>query len=133
LNSSHDLFNFEFRVTEDYQTINVSLKNEIWRYEGNIPDVDGCGIWFKAYFSGQGLVHLKDPIGTMPSKEPSSTSIVHSQSSNRIISEGRNHREKMVISCRHCLLRRLIANSMMQLKVLIMKRVRKWKHLTVER
>jgi hypothetical protein len=143
LNSSHDLFNFEFWVTEDYQAVNVSLKNEIWRYEGNIPDVDGCDIRFKAYFFRSRSCPLKRwhlgvcnaisihhqtekhspdstmlglsqmalskktavttletstetfPIGTMPSKEPSSASIVHSQSSDRIILEGRNRREKV--------------------------------------
>lgn len=143
LNSSHDLFNFEFWVTEDYQAVNVSLKNEIWRYEGNIPDVDGCDIRFKAYFFRSRSCSLKRgnmgvynaisihhqtekhspdstksvlsqmalskkiavntletsietfPNGTMPSKEPSSASIVHSQSSDRIISEGRNYGQQV--------------------------------------
>ncbi|KAK4787664.1 hypothetical protein SAY86_011497 [Trapa natans] len=33
LNSSHDLFNFEFWVTEDYQAVNVSVRTDIWRFE----------------------------------------------------------------------------------------------------
>ncbi|THG02273.1 hypothetical protein TEA_012244 [Camellia sinensis var. sinensis] len=33
LPSSHDLFNFEFWVTEDYQAVNVSVKTDIWRPE----------------------------------------------------------------------------------------------------
>ena len=35
------------------------------------------------------------PNGTMPSKDPFSTSIVHIQYSDRIISEGRNHGEQV--------------------------------------
>ncbi|KAL5717126.1 hypothetical protein ACHQM5_010194 [Ranunculus cassubicifolius] len=31
--ASHDLFNFEFWVTEEYQAVNVSVKNDIWRSE----------------------------------------------------------------------------------------------------
>eukprot|EP01018_Ginkgo_biloba_P033967 Gb_40733 [translate_table: standard] len=50
LSSSHDLFNFEFWVTEEYQAVNVSVKNEIWRSEGNIPDVDGSDPRFKTFF-----------------------------------------------------------------------------------
>ncbi|KAH9648002.1 polycomb group protein EMBRYONIC FLOWER 2 [Citrus sinensis] len=33
LSSSHDLFNFEFWVTEEYQAVNVSVKTDIWRSE----------------------------------------------------------------------------------------------------
>ncbi|KAJ7944697.1 polycomb group protein EMBRYONIC FLOWER 2-like [Quillaja saponaria] len=36
--SSHDLFNFEFWVTEDYQAVNVSVKIDILRSE-NVADV----------------------------------------------------------------------------------------------
>lgn len=143
LNSSHDLFNFEFWVTENYQAVYVSLKNEIWRYEGNIPDVDGSDIRFKAYFfqsrscplkrwhmgiyNASSIHHQTEkhspdsrrlglsqmalskknavttletstenfPIGAIPSKEPSSLNIFHTQSSDRIISEGRNRGEQM--------------------------------------
>ncbi|KAK9120944.1 hypothetical protein Syun_018561 [Stephania yunnanensis] len=31
--ASHDLFNFEFWVTEEYQAVNVSVKTDAWRYE----------------------------------------------------------------------------------------------------
>ncbi|XP_057475999.1 polycomb group protein EMBRYONIC FLOWER 2-like isoform X4 [Actinidia eriantha] len=33
LSSSHDLFNFEFWVTEEYQAVNVSVKTDTWRPE----------------------------------------------------------------------------------------------------
>ncbi|XP_010935944.1 polycomb group protein EMF2B isoform X3 [Elaeis guineensis] len=33
LTSSHDLFNFEFWVTEEYQAVNVSVRTDIWRSE----------------------------------------------------------------------------------------------------
>ncbi|KAJ7974847.1 Polycomb group EMBRYONIC FLOWER 2-like protein [Quillaja saponaria] len=33
LPSSHDLFNFEFWVTQEYQAVNISVKNDIWRSE----------------------------------------------------------------------------------------------------
>ncbi|XP_019058067.1 PREDICTED: polycomb group protein EMBRYONIC FLOWER 2 isoform X2 [Tarenaya hassleriana] len=33
LPSTHDLFNYEFWVTEEYQAVNVSLKSETWRSE----------------------------------------------------------------------------------------------------
>ncbi|XP_042427636.1 polycomb group protein EMBRYONIC FLOWER 2-like isoform X1 [Zingiber officinale] len=41
LNSSHDLFNFEFWVTEEYQAVNVSVRTDTWSFEiasdGNDP------------------------------------------------------------------------------------------------
>ncbi|XP_074583896.1 polycomb group protein EMF2B-like [Curcuma longa] len=41
LNSSHDLFNFEFWVTEEYQAVNVSVRTDVWSFEvasdGNDP------------------------------------------------------------------------------------------------
>ncbi|KAL5973234.1 hypothetical protein ACLOJK_037261 [Asimina triloba] len=33
LTSSHDLFNFEFWVTEEYQAVNISVKTDSWRSE----------------------------------------------------------------------------------------------------
>ncbi|XP_021905596.1 polycomb group protein EMBRYONIC FLOWER 2 isoform X2 [Carica papaya] len=33
LPSSHDLFHFEFWVTEEYQAVNISVKTDIWRSE----------------------------------------------------------------------------------------------------
>ncbi|CAA6674967.1 unnamed protein product [Spirodela intermedia] len=33
LTSCHDLFNFEFWVTEEYQAVNVTVKTDIWRSE----------------------------------------------------------------------------------------------------
>ncbi|KAJ4967098.1 hypothetical protein NE237_018947 [Protea cynaroides] len=38
--SSHDLFNFEFWVTEEYQAVNVSVKIDIWRSEIVADGVD---------------------------------------------------------------------------------------------
>ncbi|KAF5456220.1 hypothetical protein F2P56_025725 [Juglans regia] len=38
--SSHDLFNFEFWVTEEYQAVNVSVKTETWRSEVVADGVD---------------------------------------------------------------------------------------------
>lgn len=49
LTSCHELFNFEFWVTEEYQAVNVSVKNEIWRSEGNILDSDGNEARFKTF------------------------------------------------------------------------------------
>ncbi|WOL07277.1 polycomb group protein EMBRYONIC FLOWER 2-like isoform X1 [Canna indica] len=40
LNSSHDLFNFEFWVTEEYQAVNVSVSTDIWRSEVVLDRVD---------------------------------------------------------------------------------------------
>ncbi|XP_062163447.1 polycomb group protein EMBRYONIC FLOWER 2 isoform X3 [Alnus glutinosa] len=40
LSSSHDLFNFEFWVTEEYQAVNVSLKTDTWRSEVVADGVD---------------------------------------------------------------------------------------------
>ncbi|KAJ0043007.1 hypothetical protein Pint_17160 [Pistacia integerrima] len=40
LPSSHDLFNFEFWVTEEYQAVNVSMKTDTWRSEVVADDVD---------------------------------------------------------------------------------------------
>ncbi|XP_018677843.1 polycomb group protein EMF2B-like isoform X5 [Musa acuminata AAA Group] len=40
LNSSHDLFNFEFWVTEEYQAVNVSVRTDIWRSEVVSDGVD---------------------------------------------------------------------------------------------
>ncbi|KAL3521374.1 hypothetical protein ACH5RR_019523 [Cinchona calisaya] len=38
--ASHDLFNFEFWVNEEYQTVNVSVKTDIWRSEIGADGVD---------------------------------------------------------------------------------------------
>ncbi|XP_075649265.1 polycomb group protein EMBRYONIC FLOWER 2 isoform X1 [Castanea sativa] len=40
LSSSHDLFNFEFWVTEEYQAVNVSVKTDTWRSEAVADGVD---------------------------------------------------------------------------------------------
>ncbi|XP_042988300.1 polycomb group protein EMBRYONIC FLOWER 2-like isoform X2 [Carya illinoinensis] len=40
LSSSHDFFNFEFWVTEEYQAVNVSVKTETWRSEVVADGVD---------------------------------------------------------------------------------------------
>lgn len=40
LSASHDLFNFEFRVTEEFQAVNVSVKTDIWRSEIVADGVD---------------------------------------------------------------------------------------------
>ncbi|XP_044505821.1 polycomb group protein EMBRYONIC FLOWER 2-like isoform X2 [Mangifera indica] len=40
LPSSHDLFNFEFWVTEEYQAVNVSVKTDTWRSEVVADGVD---------------------------------------------------------------------------------------------
>ncbi|XP_077235314.1 VEFS-Box of polycomb protein [Tasmannia lanceolata] len=40
LNASHDLFNFEFWVTEEYQAVNVSVKTDVWRSEVVADGVD---------------------------------------------------------------------------------------------
>ncbi|GMP69802.1 hypothetical protein CsSME_00028926 [Camellia sinensis var. sinensis] len=40
LSSSHDLFNFEFWVTDEYQAVNVSVKTDIWRPEIVADGVD---------------------------------------------------------------------------------------------
>lgn len=40
LSSSHDLFSFEFWVTEEYQAVNVSVKTDIWRSEIVADGVD---------------------------------------------------------------------------------------------
>ncbi|XWS36991.1 hypothetical protein CRYUN_Cryun19dG0004900 [Craigia yunnanensis] len=40
LPASHDLFNFEFWVTEEYQAVNVSVKTDIWRSEIVADGVD---------------------------------------------------------------------------------------------
>lgn len=40
LSTSHDLFNFEFWVTEEYQAVNVSVKTDIWRSEIVADGVD---------------------------------------------------------------------------------------------
>ncbi|KAK4382798.1 Polycomb group protein EMBRYONIC FLOWER 2, partial [Sesamum angolense] len=37
LPSSHDLFNFEFWVTEEFQAVNVSVKTDTWRSEVRMP------------------------------------------------------------------------------------------------
>ncbi|EPS70751.1 embryonic flower 2, partial [Genlisea aurea] len=36
----HDLFNFEFWVTEEFQAVNVSVMTDIWRYENVAAGVD---------------------------------------------------------------------------------------------
>ncbi|KAJ8537137.1 hypothetical protein K7X08_035538 [Anisodus acutangulus] len=38
--SSHDLFNFEFWVTEEYQAVNVSVRSDMWRSEIVADGVD---------------------------------------------------------------------------------------------
>ncbi|KAI3990710.1 hypothetical protein MKX01_023010 [Papaver californicum] len=40
LSACHDLFNFEFWVTEEYQAVNVSVKTDIWRSEIVADGVD---------------------------------------------------------------------------------------------
>ncbi|EEF51620.1 polycomb protein embryonic flower, putative [Ricinus communis] len=40
LPSSHDLFNFEFWVTEEFQAVNISVKTDIWRSEIVADGVD---------------------------------------------------------------------------------------------
>ncbi|KAL3837861.1 hypothetical protein ACJIZ3_022452 [Penstemon smallii] len=40
LSSSHDLFDFEFWVTEEFQAVNVSVKTDIWRSEIVAAGVD---------------------------------------------------------------------------------------------
>ncbi|XWS51558.1 hypothetical protein CRYUN_Cryun12cG0186900 [Craigia yunnanensis] len=40
LPASHDLFNFEFWVTEEYQAVNVSVKTDMWRSEIVADSVD---------------------------------------------------------------------------------------------
>ncbi|KAK3149325.1 hypothetical protein QOZ80_3AG0215880 [Eleusine coracana subsp. coracana] len=40
LNSTHDLFSFEFMITEQYQVVNVSLKADVWRTELVAEGVD---------------------------------------------------------------------------------------------
>ncbi|XP_027363152.1 polycomb group protein EMBRYONIC FLOWER 2 isoform X2 [Abrus precatorius] len=40
LSSSHDLFNFEFWVSDECQAVNVSVKNDIWRSEIVADGVD---------------------------------------------------------------------------------------------
>ncbi|KAG8390222.1 hypothetical protein BUALT_Bualt01G0061400 [Buddleja alternifolia] len=40
LPSSHDIFNFEFWVTEEFQAVNVSVKTDIWRSEIVAAGVD---------------------------------------------------------------------------------------------
>ncbi|KAE9465026.1 hypothetical protein C3L33_03044, partial [Rhododendron williamsianum] len=53
LSSSHDLFNFEFWVTEEYQAVNVSVKTEIWK-----PEVVADGVDPKQ----QTFVHCSKPL-----------------------------------------------------------------------
>ncbi|XP_016484377.1 polycomb group protein EMBRYONIC FLOWER 2 isoform X4 [Nicotiana tabacum] len=38
--SSHDLFNFEFWVNEEYQAVNVSVRSDMWRSEVVVNGVD---------------------------------------------------------------------------------------------
>ncbi|KAJ0983730.1 hypothetical protein J5N97_002086 [Dioscorea zingiberensis] len=38
--STHDLFNFEFWVTEEYQAVNVSVRIDTWRMEVALDEVD---------------------------------------------------------------------------------------------
>uniref|UniRef100_A0A453KL79 Uncharacterized protein n=2 Tax=Aegilops tauschii subsp. strangulata TaxID=200361 RepID=A0A453KL79_AEGTS len=40
LNSSHDLFHFEFWISEECQAVNVSLKTDVWRTELVAEGVD---------------------------------------------------------------------------------------------
>lgn len=41
LNSTHDLFSFEFLATPDYRLVDVSCRNDLLGPEGNVQDVDG--------------------------------------------------------------------------------------------
>lgn len=53
LSSSHDLFNFEFWVTEEYQAVNVSVKTDIWK-----PEVVADGVDPKQ----QTFIHCSKPL-----------------------------------------------------------------------
>lgn len=58
--SSHDLFNFEFLVTAEYQVVNVSVKTDIWK-----PEIVADGVdpkqqtFFYCYFSPKSLRRRK--------------------------------------------------------------------------
>eukprot|EP00250_Pteridium_aquilinum_P004987 c1515_g1_i1 orf=609-3044(-) len=41
LNSTHDLFTFEFLATSDYRLVNVFCRNDVLDPEGNVRDIDG--------------------------------------------------------------------------------------------
>lgn len=41
LNSTHDLFTFEFLATADYRLVNVFCRNDVLDPEGNVRDIDG--------------------------------------------------------------------------------------------
>ncbi|KAH9678689.1 polycomb group protein EMBRYONIC FLOWER 2 [Citrus sinensis] len=62
LSSSHDLFNFEFWVTEEYQAVNVSVKTDIWRSEVVADGVDPkqqTFFFWVTRFSHDQLVEMK--------------------------------------------------------------------------
>lgn len=69
LTSCHEFFTFEFLVTEEYQAVNVSVKNEIWRSEGNILDSDGNEARFKTF------CFCSNPLKRRRSAEPNRTYI----------------------------------------------------------
>ncbi|KAI5070073.1 hypothetical protein GOP47_0014416 [Adiantum capillus-veneris] len=41
LNSTHDLFTFEFLATSDYRLVNVFCRNDVLDPEGNVRDIEG--------------------------------------------------------------------------------------------
>ncbi|XP_038971227.1 LOW QUALITY PROTEIN: polycomb group protein EMF2B [Phoenix dactylifera] len=57
LTSSHDLFNFEFWVTEEYQAVNVSVRTDTWRSE---VISDGVDPRLQTFFSAQSLRGVED-------------------------------------------------------------------------
>ncbi|XP_078447838.1 VEFS-Box of polycomb protein [Wolffia australiana] len=54
LTSSHDFFNFEFWITEEYQAVNVSVKTDLWRTESLSGYIDPRMQTFN-YWSGRSL------------------------------------------------------------------------------
>ncbi|WMV20061.1 hypothetical protein MTR67_013446 [Solanum verrucosum] len=57
--SSHDLFNFEFWVNEEYQAVNVSVRSEMWRSEIVADGVDPKQQTF--FFCSKPLRRRKQP------------------------------------------------------------------------
>ncbi|KAH1267378.1 Polycomb group protein VERNALIZATION 2 [Glycine max] len=53
--SSHDLFNFEFWVTEDYQAVNVSVKIDILRSEDSVQIEKRTNVKFLELDSPEGI------------------------------------------------------------------------------
>ncbi|MQL96717.1 hypothetical protein Taro_029404 [Colocasia esculenta] len=66
LTSSHDLFNFEFWVTEEYQAVNVSVKTDVWRSE-------------KTFQCDQGWIEMVKRVGgsAMADLDPDSDPAIH--------------------------------------------------------